>query len=68
MKTPTKGAATSIHVASAPGLEQVTGSYFANSKPKQSSKDSYDKNTAARLWQVSASLVALETHFGRAGA
>ena len=32
MKTPAQGAATSIHVASAPELEQVTGRYFANSK------------------------------------
>jgi hypothetical protein len=59
MKTPTKGAATSIHVACAPGLEQVTGRYFANCKTKRSSRDSYDKNTSARLWQVSAALVGL---------
>jgi retinol dehydrogenase 14 len=36
MKTPTHGAATSIHLASAPDLEQVTGRYFADSKPKTS--------------------------------
>ncbi len=59
MKTPTQGAATSIHLASAPDLEQVTGRYFVNSKPKRSSKRSYDKVTAARLWQVSADLVGL---------
>ena len=57
MKTPAQGAATSIHLASAPDLEQVTGRYFANSKPKRSSKRSYDKAAAARLWQVSADLV-----------
>jgi retinol dehydrogenase-14 len=34
MKSPAKGAATSIHVASAPEIEGVTGQYFANSKPK----------------------------------
>ena len=53
MKTPAQGAATSIHVASAPDLEQVTGRYFANSKPKRSSKRSYDEAAAARLWNVS---------------
>jgi retinol dehydrogenase 14 len=59
MKTPAQGAATSIHLASAPDLELVTGRYFANSKPKRSSKRSYDEAAAARLWQVSADLVGL---------
>jgi retinol dehydrogenase 14 len=59
MKAPAQGAVTSIHVASAPELEQVTGRYFANSKPKRSSKRSYDEAAAARLWQVSAELVGL---------
>jgi retinol dehydrogenase 14 len=61
MKTPAQGAATSIHVASAPPLEQVTGRYFANSKLKRSSKPSYDEAAAAQLWQVSADLVGLTT-------
>lgn len=59
MKAPAQGAATSIHLASAPDLEQVTGRYFANRKPKRSSKASYDQAAAARLWQVSAELVGL---------
>jgi len=57
MKTPAQGAVTSINLAAAPGLEQVTGCYFANSKPKRSSKRSHDKAAAARLWQVSSDLV-----------
>jgi retinol dehydrogenase-14 len=59
MKAPAQGAATSIHLASAPDLEQVTGRYFANSKPKRSSEPSYDEAAAARLWQVCADLVGL---------
>ena len=59
MKAPAQGAATSIHLASAPDLEQVTGRYFANSKPRRSSKRSYDQAAAARLWQVSADLAGL---------
>ena len=59
MKSPAKGAATSIHLASAPDLEQVTGRFFANGKPKRSSTRSYDEATAARLWQVSADLVGI---------
>jgi retinol dehydrogenase 14 len=60
MKSPAQGAATSIHVASAPELEQVTGRYFANNHPKKSSGPSYDQATAARLWQLSADLVGVD--------
>src|ERR1035437_10119211 len=59
LKTPEQGAATSIHLASSPDLKQVSGRYFANSKPKKSSKASYDQPAAERLWQVSAELVHL---------
>ena len=59
LKTPVQGASTSIHLASSPDVEQVSGRYFANSKPKRSSKASYDQTAAARLWQVSAELVGL---------
>ena len=61
MKTPAQGATTSIYLASAPELEQVTGCYFANSRPKRSSERSYDVAAATRLWQVSANLVGLTT-------
>ncbi len=59
MKAPGRGAATSIHLASAPDLEQVTGRHFASSKPRRSSRRSYDQAAAARLWQVSADLAGL---------
>ncbi len=59
MKSPAQGAATSVHVASAPGLEQVSGRYFAGGKPRRSSKRSYDQAAATRLWQVSADLAAV---------
>jgi NAD(P)-dependent dehydrogenase (short-subunit alcohol dehydrogenase family) len=59
LKTPEQGAATSIHLASAPAVEGVTGQYFVDSKPKASSKSSYDETAAARLWQISADLVGL---------
>jgi retinol dehydrogenase 14 len=62
MKSPTRGAATSIHVATAPGLETVTGQYFADARPKRSSPRSYDEATAVRLWRVSADLVGLSGH------
>jgi retinol dehydrogenase-14 len=59
MKAPAQGAATSIHLASAPELARVTGRYFASRKPRRSSKASYDQAAAARLWRVSAELVGL---------
>jgi NAD(P)-dependent dehydrogenase (short-subunit alcohol dehydrogenase family) len=61
MKSPARGAATSIHVASAPDLQQVTGGYFAASKPRSSAARSYDEAAAARLWQVSADLTGQAT-------
>jgi NAD(P)-dependent dehydrogenase (short-subunit alcohol dehydrogenase family) len=59
MKSPARGATTSIHLASARELEQVSGHYFANGQPKKSSARSYDQAAAARLWQVSDDLVGL---------
>jgi retinol dehydrogenase 14 len=60
MKSPEQGAVTSIYLASAPELRDVSGQYFADRKPKRSSKRSYDQAMAARLWQVSADLVDLQ--------
>jgi retinol dehydrogenase-14 len=59
MKSPAQAAATSIHVASHPGLMSTNGQYFANSKVRRSSSFSHDQGTAAHLWQVSADLVSL---------
>ncbi|SDD78507.1 Short-chain dehydrogenase [Sanguibacter gelidistatuariae] len=59
MRSPARGAATSIRVASASDLAQVTGVYFSNSKPQKSSTQSYDETVAARLWQVSTTLTGL---------
>jgi retinol dehydrogenase 14 len=56
-----RGAATSIHLASAADLEQVTGGYFAADKPRSSAARSYREAAAARLWQVSADLTGLAT-------
>ena len=61
LTTPQKGAATSIYLASAPEIEGITGTYFADRKPKTSSRASYDTATAARLWHVSAELTSLTT-------
>lgn len=59
LKTPRRGAATSIHLASSAEVEGVTGRYFVNRKPRRSSRNSYDTAAAARLWRVSQRLVGL---------
>lgn len=59
MKSPARGAITSIYLASSPEVEGVTGQYFANRKPGKSSAASYDAAAALRLWRVSADLVGL---------
>jgi NAD(P)-dependent dehydrogenase (short-subunit alcohol dehydrogenase family) len=59
LKSAAAGAATTIYLASSAQVEGVTGRYFANRKPKTSSKASYDTAAAARLWNVSSSLVGL---------
>ena len=64
LKSPAQGAATSIHLAYAPDLEQVTGRYFVGCTPKRSSERSYDKTAAALLWRVSADLVGSKAGFG----
>ncbi len=56
-----KGAATSIYLATSPEVEGVTGTYFQNCKPKDSSKASYSRADQARLWQVSEQLLQIHT-------
>lgn len=57
LKSPERGAATSIYLASSPEVEGVTGTYFVNRKPRTSTRSSYDQAAAARLWQISTDLV-----------
>ncbi len=57
MKTPERGAVTSIYLAASPEIEGVSGRYFVNRQPRTSNKLSYDTAVAARLWQVSSDLV-----------
>lgn len=59
MRSPDHGASTPIYLASSPEVEGVTGTYFANRKPRRSNKVSYDTVAAARLWRVSSELAGL---------
>lgn len=59
LRSPAKGAATSVYLASAPGVATVSGQYFANRRARRSSKASYDRAVAAKLWGVSERLAGL---------
>ncbi len=53
LTTPEKGAETSLHVASDPKLDGVTGRYFSQSRPKTSSAESRDEAVQERVWAMS---------------
>jgi NAD(P)-dependent dehydrogenase (short-subunit alcohol dehydrogenase family) len=56
---PDKGARTSIHVATAPELEGVSGRYFDNCRETRPFPVAEDDDAAERLWTVSAQLTGL---------
>ena len=58
LKTPARGAQTPIYLASSPDVENVTGRFYANGKPRTPNKIAGDAAMTARLWRVSADLVA----------
>jgi retinol dehydrogenase 14 len=62
MKSPEKGAQTSIYLASSPEVEGVSGRYFVKKAEARSSEVSHDKRIARRLWEVSAELTDLPAH------
>jgi retinol dehydrogenase-14 len=55
--SPEKGARTSVHLACDPGLEGLSGRYFANCKEQVPSKAARDVAAASRLWEVSEELL-----------
>jgi retinol dehydrogenase 14 len=59
MRSPRRGAETSVYLASSPDVERVSGRYFADRKARDSNKSAYDTATTARLWRLSAELVGL---------
>jgi NAD(P)-dependent dehydrogenase (short-subunit alcohol dehydrogenase family) len=56
-KNATKGAETSVFLASSPQVDGVTGQYFANSTLAKPTHAAEDDAAAARLWTVSEQLV-----------
>ena len=56
MKSPEKGAETSVYLASSPEVEGLSGRYFVKKAEARSSDVSHDERIARRLWKVSADL------------
>ena len=55
---PEEGAKTSIFLCSAPEVKGVSGKYFYKCQPKTSSRESRNKDTGKRLWQISSDLAS----------
>jgi NAD(P)-dependent dehydrogenase (short-subunit alcohol dehydrogenase family) len=53
-----EGAKTCIFLASSPEVEGITGKFYVKCKPVNSSKESYDKDVALRLWDETEKLLA----------
>jgi NAD(P)-dependent dehydrogenase (short-subunit alcohol dehydrogenase family) len=58
--SPTKGAQTSIFLASSPDVTNMSGQYFTRQKAVKSSPASYDLEAQKRLWTVSERLTGLQ--------
>lgn len=54
----TKGARTTVYLASSPEVEGKTGGYYYKCEPETPSKAAQDDAAARRLWEVSEQLVA----------
>ena len=55
--SPASGARTSLHLATAPELSEVSGQYFRRSRPAKLRRIARDREAAGRLWAVSEALV-----------
>ena len=57
MKSPERGAESSIYLATAQDVKGVSGRYFDNCREKEPASHATDPVTAQRLWQLSEELV-----------
>ncbi len=58
LMSPTAGAKTSVHLASAPELATVSGRFFERSREVSLDANAQDAAAARRLWDISEELVA----------
>jgi len=58
LKTPAQGAATQCYLATSPAVARVTGAYYADCNPSETTPIARDTALAAKLWAESEALVA----------
>jgi retinol dehydrogenase-12 len=56
LSSPERGARTTLHVATDPGLRGVSGRYFSSCRERPPSRAARDDDTALRLWQISEAM------------
>ena len=56
-KSPSKGAETSIYLASSPDVEGITGKYWIKKEQRESSENSYNEEDAKKLWDLTVNLI-----------
>ncbi len=61
--SPAEGAKTSIFLASSEEAKGESGKYWDKCKAKPSSKRSYDKEDAVKLWKISKDACAIKDYF-----
>ena len=66
LTTPEKGAATSIHLASSPDVDGITGRYFASCREASTTRHAKDDRAAARLWSLSEEITGVTAPVGAA--
>ena len=64
LKTPAKGARTSLHLAMSDSVSDTSGLYFANRRVNKPSAFATDPETARKLWEISEELCGLEPFSG----
>lgn len=59
MRTPERGAETSVFLASSPDVEGVTGKYWADCRERKAGDIGYNRDAQSRLWEVSEKMTGL---------
>jgi NAD(P)-dependent dehydrogenase (short-subunit alcohol dehydrogenase family) len=59
LRSPARGAETSLYVATSPELEGVSGRYFADCREKRPAPAAVDPERAERLWRMSEAMCGL---------
>jgi NAD(P)-dependent dehydrogenase (short-subunit alcohol dehydrogenase family) len=59
LTSPEKGAATSIHLASSPDVDGVSGRYFAKCREASTTRHAKDDQAASRLWALSEQITGV---------